>query len=182
MPRNSTSLDAIINRLNDAESRMSLGDFSMARAWFPQYWPGKVEAEILADHGVSTGPEDLTKEFYEEVARLTDYLVDLGDPKTGDPVDDLMEGVNRRARALQLWDWVGIPLRYRNGVVFHISSPGDVFGAPRIESLLASEYITSVAKKTASDEAELQQLRKSRSRWRYAALLLAGLSVLMIFV
>lgn len=181
MPRDSASLVAVIDRLNDAESRISINEFSMARAWFPPYWPGKVEAEILTDHGVSTGPDDLTKEFYEEAARLTDYLVDLGDPKTGDSVDDLMQGVNRRAKALELWDWVGIPLRYRNGVVFHISSPGDVFGAPRIESLLAGEYITSVAKKTASDEAELQQLRKSRSRWRYGALLLAGLSVLMIF-
>lgn len=63
--------------------------------------------------------------------------INLADWQKGAKIESaekMYKGLNRRAFAIQLWDWYTIPWRYKNNSIHIIWSPQDVIGTPIIHS------------------------------------------------
>lgn len=151
--------------------------FSMSQAWFPS---GRVtfEEQILSDFGVDSADSELADEFSEEIQTITEWLE--SEEGWADTAEErVLQGANRWARAIQIWEWAGIPIRFKNGAVYRIIPPRDIAGTPILRTMPADEYVARVAQVTAKYQTELQQMERSVRRWQTAAITL-GLVLLGI--
>lgn len=57
--------------------------------------------------------------------------------------EKMYKGLNRRAFAIQLWDWYAIPWRYKNNSIHIIWSPQDVIGTPIIHSYPVDFFLSN---------------------------------------
>lgn len=149
--------------------------FSMSQAWFPSEGV-TFEEQILSDFGVDIADSDLVDEFSEEIQTITKWL-ESEEGWADTAAERVLQGANRRARAFQIWEWAGIPVRFKNGAVHRIIPPRDVAGTPIIRTMPAEEYVAGVAQVTAKYQTELQQMKRRARRWQMAAVTL-GLALL----
>jgi hypothetical protein len=95
--------------------------------------------EITAsDYGaLAKGDEPVIEQFREEVRAIEDALeihgiqipaVEWLGPSEG--AAHLGRRMNRRAWAIQLWNWYAVPLRFLDGTVVALWAPDDLEGAP----------------------------------------------------
>jgi len=177
-------LVAARSKLVDAESRFTDVPSPFRATW----WPGvpSFEQELLSDYGVPSSMPDLSREFFEEVSAIRDSLEDLGYKVQRAPRqrsgleagERVMEGLNRHAEALHLWDELCFPVRRRGDLAFRIQSPRDAMGTPIIQALPLDDFIRGVTVRTARATIEIAALKKSRAAWRVAAVVL-GLILLV---
>ncbi len=180
-------LVAARSKVAGAESRFADEPSPFRATW----WPGvpTFEQELLSDYGVESSMPDLSKEFFEEVSAIRDSLKELGHKGELAPWQRsgleagkrMMEGLNRHAEALGLWDELCFPMRRRGDLVFRIKSPGDAMGTPIIQALSLDGYVRGVTVQTARAAIEIAALTRSRDKWRVAAAVL-GLILLLVLV
>jgi hypothetical protein len=154
------------------------------------WWPGAAtfEQQLLSDYGVESPMSDLSKDFFEEVSAIRDSLKELGHKvelagwqKSGlEAGERMMEGLNRHAEALALWDELCFPLRRRGDLLFRIQSPRDAMGTPIIQALPVDDYVRGTSIRTARTAVELAGIAKSRDRWRVAAAVLGCILLLIL--
>ncbi len=72
--------------------------------------------------------------------------INLADWQKGTKIESaekMYKGLNRRAFAIQLWDWYAIPWRYKNNAIHIIWSPQDVMGKPIIHSYPVDFFLSN---------------------------------------
>jgi hypothetical protein len=181
-------LAAARSRVGVPESRFAEEPQPFRATW----WPGAptLEQQLLSDYGVESPMPDLSKHFFEEVSAIRDSLKELGHKvqlagwqKSGlEAGERMMEGLNRHAEALGLWDELCFPLRRRGDLVFRIQSPRDAMGTPIIQALPVDDYVRGTSIRTARAAVELAALAKSRDRWRVAAAILGFVLLLVVLI
>jgi hypothetical protein len=129
----------------------------------------------MSDYGVSGGvDEELVEEWSEEVLTIQNLL---DDALPGESPSTAEERVDRtmalRARALAVWDAVGVPIRWREGLVHHIRAPRDLLGTPIIRVLPPQEYAEALATRLWDEVARSAALNKRLRTWRVVAAVLA---------
>jgi hypothetical protein len=154
---------AVRERLKCGRDRIADGPVPSAVKWWPE--PLSVQLELLSDVGVSEGPEELIEEWSEEVLaiqNLLDGVVPNEDPSPGQSgaAYRLERTTALRARAIAVWDQIGVPIRWREGLVHHIHSPNDVLGAPAIRVLPPEAYTEALTERLAAEVAVTDPLRR----------------------
>lgn len=89
----------------------------------------------------------------------------------------MYQSLNRKAKALSLWDWYAVPLRYKNGRVYRIWSPSDVMNPPIIRSLSVKDFLLMLCVRTASDSLEISEMNKKVQFWQ-SMVALAAITIL----
>jgi len=160
-------------KLKDNGDRIAAIPHPFRNTWWPD--EPTMQDELLSDRGISRPPADIEKVFAEEVTAIRDALGELGldsDVADDDAGDRIMRLMNTQAKALSLWDQIGIPVRRLGNVVIRIRAPRDVMGAPIVQALTIDAYIRGAGAKTADDAVKLADLRRQLERWRSATVLL----------
>ena len=182
MSKEPTYADVLVaarSRVAAPESRFADEPQPFRATW----WPGATtfEQQLLSDYGVESPMPDLSKDFFEEVSAIHDSLKELGHKvelagwqRSGlEAGERMMDGLNRHAEALGVWDELCFPVRRRGDLVFRIQSPRDAMGTPIIQALTVDDYVRGSSVRTARAAVDLAALAKSRDRWRVAAAVLA---------
>ena len=84
--------------------------------------------ELHSEYGQPSGPKTLNEEFFAEVRAIQDVLKNSSPlTKTGDELVDagneVEGGMNRRARAMSLWEQIAFPLRRYGDIIFRVRAP-----------------------------------------------------------
>ena len=168
-------------QLSDKGSRIAEDPVPFQLAWWltsPTAMEQHVQ-ELHSEYGQPSGPKTLNEEFFAEVRAIQDVLKNSFPlTKTGDELVDagseVEEGMNRRARAMSLWEQIAFPLRRYGDIIFRVRAPRDISGNPIIEAALTDDFIRGVSTHTAKDKVEIARLQKRLSLWKLIA---AGASV-----
>lgn len=165
--------------LPDGELRFLRSSSPLRLTWFPLE-PSQLQ-EFLSDYNTPDvdEPEEediLRLEWRNEIVAITKILeeIDAHDPTLDQSTAEARfdAGLDRRARALNIWDAYGIPLRLRKQNVFRIVSPRDALGDPVILGVPLSAFIVAMSAKTAHDSRAIARLTRAYRRWRFLTLTL----------
>lgn len=175
--------------LPDGELRFLCSSSPLSLTWFPSQ-PTDLQL-LLSDHSAPDvdEPEEediLRLEWRNEIGAITKVLeeVDARDPSfdQSTPEARFDAGLDRRARALSIWDAYGVPLRLRKNVVFRIVSPRDLLGDPIVLGVPLPFFVVAMSAKTAHDSRSVVQLQRARLRWRSIAFTLGAVSLALLVI
>ena len=132
-----------IKKLKNGENRLAVSDYPLKDACLNGFSAPDISERLLSDYSVPSGNKDIETDYFEEIILLekmmadTNTSINLTDWQKGTKIESavkMYKGLNRRAFAIQLWDWYAIPWRYKNNAIHIIWSPQDVMGSPTIHS------------------------------------------------
>lgn len=185
-----TIITRVREKLGCGHERIS--DAPAALRW--SWWPDKpdLQDELLSDYGIDAGFQVLEKEFREEVQAIRETLDELGhEPEVAawqksstEGGRKMMQSMNQVARALSIWDQIGMPIRRRDNIIFRIWAPHDVMGSPIIKALPVDAFINGAAEQTASNLIEIGRIKRLLEKWRLAAIIcgiLAAVGTIWVF-
>lgn len=170
-------IEKAIEKLKNGENRLSITDYPLTHACLNGFAAPGLSEQLESDYGILAVNIDIKKNFDEEINLLVELMkeakvpVEFADWQKGalrsEAGENMFEGVNRHAFAMQLWDWYAIPWRYRNGSVYIIRSPRDVLGTPIIECYPATYFLTYLSsileQQSVAQDKSLRQLNAWRS-------------------
>lgn len=180
-------ISTIRSKLNCGRDRIA--DTPVGFRW--TYWPTTptFEAQLLSDYGIPSENPELEESFRAEVTAIRETLEELGyEPKLAkwqrgdsEPGRRLMKSMNLAAEALNLWDEIGVPVRFKNGLVYRIVAPRDVLGSPIVDAAPPEVYVREVCEQTARDALEKELLKRRAARWRTGAILCGLVLAFLVF-
>lgn len=173
---------AVRDRLDCGSDRIADGPVSPAAKWWPE--PQNFQVDLLSDLGLTDGPEELVEEWSEEVLaiqNLLDGVVPNEKPSPGqsEAAYRVWRSTVLRARAMAVWEQIGVAIRWREGLVHYIRSPNDVLGAPVIRVLTPEKYVEAL---TAKLKSEIERSASLRTRLRLWQLVAAVLGLVVFFL
>lgn len=144
------------------------------------FWPTQItlENEIVSNYGTDSQHAELQTDFADEVEAIRLALREHweesspNDP-TPDPEDSkerLLRGIDEKAAALSVWDQIGLPLRRKGDMLYHLTAPRDVMGKAIIRQMAVDEFLNFVAYETAETRIEIERLTRHLAAWRLAAI------------
>ena len=118
-------IEEAIKLLPDGEGRFLITEFPLRYTSFNDFFKPAFSEQISSDYGLPSENPQIEKDFFEEIKileelfRKHDTQIDLSDwqetkNKNG---EKLYKDLNRRAYAMQIWDWYAIPWRFKNGFI-----------------------------------------------------------------
>ena len=128
-------IEEAIKRLPDGDKRLALSKFPLNYACLGNFPVPDFSERIASDYGMPAENTEIAKDYYEEISTIEKIMeesnlpISLADWQSGSKIEaakKMHKGLNRRAYAMQMWDWYAIPWRFRNGLVHLIWSPHDV--------------------------------------------------------
>jgi hypothetical protein len=168
-------IEEAIRQLPNGESRLAVSDFPLSYAFLRKFYGPDISERLSSDYSMPSGNDEIEKQYYEEITTIekimveTDVPIGLADWQSNskiESVEKMMKGMNRRAYAIQMWDWYGIPWRLHGDTVHMIYSPHDVMGTPIIHSYAADHFLRSLAEKMEKQHKQAEKLNKQLSFWK----------------
>lgn len=168
-------IEEAIRQLRDGETRLAVSDYPLSHACLNDLYKPDFEEWVLSYSETSSGNEDITKDYYEEITTIEKLMVDAEVPiKFADwqsksnleSLEKIHKGLNLRAYSMQLWDWYAIPWRYKNGFIHLIWSPHDIMGSPIIHSYPASYFLSNLAAKLETEFSQFQRTSRQLTIWK----------------
>lgn len=181
-------IEKAINELKDGENRFCISDFPIRDICLENFPVPDMSENISSDYCISSDNKDIEADYFEEIKLLEKLMIDaeipvnLADWQKGfkiESTEKMLKGFNRRAYAIQLWNWYAIPLRYKNDAICVVWSPSDILGTPIIHSYCVN-YFLAILINQAENQAEgriktLKQLSFWKSFGIIAIIILIGL-------
>ncbi len=178
--------DALVDRLRaslpDGQFRFLQSSWPLRLSWFPRqpsFGQEFFSGYPITDVDEPEEEEILRLEWRSEILAIMEILeqIDAQDSSFDEatPEGRVDAGLDRRVRALRIWDFYGMPLRLRKQNVFRLASPRDVFGDAVVLGVPVLDFLAAVSMKTAEDYTMIARLRRASERWRFVALTLGGL-------
>ena len=187
MAKQPRSIEPPIERLQaqlaDGKRRLVRTDVPLNLAWFlapsarfdepPLDEEGELDLDLMLEEAETDPEGDAVREFWEEIEIIEKWLEESGietpladwqKSRDAPPAEALFRSLNRRALAMRLWDWYGVPIRLKGRWAVRIWSPADPQqGSPRVASMPIKDFLMAVAYRTASDRSERPPQRKGCS-------------------
>lgn len=178
-----------INNLIDGDTRLTLSNYPLSLV------VSELEDEFPGDYYPIS--EKLKKEFYEEIAAITNSMIDKRvpiplfdwqskfiDTNTNKSnidqvpvISDSLREANREIYAVRLWRWYGIPWRFQKNVVQIISPPIDYLDIPWGEELSIQDFVRGIAEELYHKKTKLNKIEVLLERWQTF-----GVSVMIIAI
>ena len=147
-------IEKAIKELKNGENRLAVSDFPLKYACLHGFSTPDISERWSSDYSMPSGNKDIEADYFEEITLLEKLMKDvnvpinLADWQKGTKIElaeKMYKGLNRRAFAIQLWDWYAIPWRYKNNTIHVIWAPQDVMGTPIIHSYPADFFLTNLS-------------------------------------
>jgi hypothetical protein len=168
-------IEEAIRQLPNGESRLAVFDFPLSHACFSEFYGPDISERLSSDYSMPSGNDEIEKQYYEEITTIEKIMVETDVPiglaawqsrSKIESFEKMMKGMNRRAYAIQMWDWYAIPWRLRGDTVHMIYSPHDVMGTPIIHSYAADHFFRLLAEKMEKQHKQAEKLNKQLSFWK----------------
>ncbi len=138
---------------------------------------------LYSERGFLCGNEQVEADFNEEISQIEKLLriheVPLVSRRKGtcEASQKLVDAVNRRSHAINIWTFYAIPWRFDGDLTHIIDPPQDINGSPVIRSLKTSDFIESHLTRLSEAESEICKLRNKYAFWQAATifLIIAGI-------
>lgn len=156
-------IQSAIARLPNGEERLYVSGVPLSDTLLARFSSPDLTEMFLSDSG-TPGAHPAIGEEYEEEINTIEKLIDGFIKKAQqsgdlpDAVEELWRGKNIRAWAMRIWDWYGIPWRFRGGNIYLIFSPQDLFGTPIIHCYEPSVFMQELASKVWSIQKKAKRL------------------------
>lgn len=184
-------IERVIKTLKNGDERFKASKYSLNYLCLKEFLNPDFQEEILSDYGMPSSNKKLEKDFFEELLLLENLLKEMKYPikladwqkrtsiKSG---VDMFKSLNRRAYAIQIWEYYAIPWRYENDNVNFIWPPKDVMGTPVIHSYPVNIFLSQILDRL-EKKFELQvELEKKLNVWRNIALILLVVVGIIVFI
>ena len=168
-------IEKVIKKLKNGENRLAISDYPLKYAYLNGFSAPDTSERLSSDYSMPSGNKDIETDYFEEITLLekmmadADVPINLADWQKGSKIKSaskMYKGLNRRAYAIQLWDWYAIPWRYKNNSIHIIWSPQDVMGSPIIHSYPTDFFLTNLSS-VLKNQAENQiKVLKQLSFWK----------------
>lgn len=185
-------IEEAIKRLPDGENRFALSDYPLSHICLKDFYAPDIAEYLKSDYGRPSSDKEIEKDYYEEISTLEKIMIDadvpisLSDWQTGTNSEAgkrLFKGINRRAYAIQMWDWYGIPWRFKDGFIHLIWSPSDVMGSPIIHSYPVENFLSNLTIKEGKHVQEIEQSNRQLNFWKnFGHIVIAIVSIILIIV
>lgn len=170
-------------KVPNGHQRVSLSPVSLALAEFPQPRMIPYDRQLMSDYGVATEFPEIEAQFYEEVAVFQEALEEP-EPEGSDvqaAIARMNLGLDKRVYAFTNWERYAFPFRAAGDQVVHISAPRDLMGSPIIDALPVSDFVCSVALRSAAASYRVEQLKAQRNFWMIAFFVAAAVAYFALF-
>lgn len=185
-------IEEAIRRLPNGETRLSVTNFPLNYACLSSLYAPDFQERLASDYGVPAGNDEIEREYYEEITTIekimeeTDVPITLADWQSGSKLESaerMYKGLNRRAYAIQMWDWYGIPWRFHNGAVHLIWSPHDVMGSPIIHSYPPSVFLRGLAEGLEKQHCQAEKEARQLNFWKnFGIIILVIVGIILLEV
>jgi hypothetical protein len=144
-------VEDLMIKLKNGEGRFTISNYSQKDTCLNNFPHPDISERLSSDYGVSSDNKNIETEYFEEITLIEKILEDKNFPiKLADwqkrakieSAEKMYKGLNRRAYAMQIWDFYAIPWRYKNNSIHVIWSPHDIMGTPIIHSYSIDSFLT----------------------------------------
>ncbi|HHW68937.1 MAG TPA: hypothetical protein GX747_01170, partial [Tenericutes bacterium] len=150
-------IEEAIKKLKNGENRLAVSDYPLKYACLNGFNTPDFSERLSSNYRMPSENKDIEADYFEEITLLEKMMADANIPinfadwqkgtkiesSIQDTVEKMHKGLNRRALAIQLWDWYAIPWRYKNNAIHIIWSPQDVMGTPIIHSYPVDFFLSN---------------------------------------
>jgi len=165
-------IEEAIKKLKNGENRLAVSDYPLY-ACLNVFGTPDISERLLSDFGAPSKNKDIEADYFEEITLLEKMMADANVPigladwqkritNKYESMEEMFKPFNRRAFAIQLWNWYAIPWRYKNNEIHIIWSPQDVMGTPIIRSYSVDFFLSHFSSILA--EQSESQLKQSESQ------------------
>jgi hypothetical protein len=181
-------VEEAIRRLPNGEARFAAAKYPLGHACLGMFHGPDFMEELNSNYGMPAANKEIEHEFLEEIATLQKIMEEADVPADwqagakSEAAQRVNKGLNRRAHALQVWDWYAIPWRYKNGVIYLIWSPRDVFGSPIIHSYLVNDFLRGLAGKQEALFNQAAQNSKRLALWKNIGIISLTVLGILLFL
>jgi hypothetical protein len=182
-------IEEAIKNLKNGDNRLAVSSYPLKYACLKGFNTPDVSERLSSDYGMSSENKDIEADYFEEITLLEKMMTDANVPiKLADwqrsikteSAEKMYKGLNRRAFAIQLWDWYAIPWRYKNNSVHIIWSPQDVMGMPIIHSYSVDFFLSNFSS-ILENQAENQiKIMRQLNFWKNIGVL--AIIVMVVFL
>ena len=152
-----------IKKLKNGENRLAVSNYPLKYACLNDFTTPDFSERLSSDYSMPSGNKDVEADYFEEITLLEKMMADanvpikLADWQKSELGEKMFKGLNRRAFAIQLWDWYVIPWRHKNNATHVVWSPRDVMGTPIIHSYPTDFFLTNFSS-ILENQAENQEI------------------------
>jgi hypothetical protein len=183
-------IEKAVERLPNGESRFFISRYPIGHACLSGLYQPDLGERLSSDYGMPSEETEIEKDFNTEILTLVDLMkeadvpIDLADWQSGskfEAAEKMYKGMNMRAYAIQLWEWFGIPWRYKNGFLYLIWPPNDVFGTPIIHGYSINNFLEALTNKQEEHFVHLAKLDRKHKFWStFGIITIILLSIVLI--
>jgi hypothetical protein len=182
-------IEEVIDRLDFGETRFIASDYQTTYSCLKDFSGPQVTKSLDFEKFLPVGNEEAKKQFYEEIRTIEQVMIEENVPielddwqkNSGSESDEkLFKEENRRAYAIQIWNWYAIPWRIIGNQVYVIYSPYDIKGAPNIRNYPTEYFLQAIANNMVNRQKIEDRLNKKISFWkRFGVIILILVGLIM---
>lgn len=182
-------IEEAIRRLPHGKTRLAVSNFPLSYACLSELYGPDISERLSSDYSMPSGNEEIEKQYYEEITTIEKIMVEIDVPirlanwqsrSKSEPAEKMMKEMNRRAYAIQMWDWYAIPWRLSGDSVHVIYSPHDVMGTPIIHTYPAHHFLRSLAETMEKQHTQAEKLSNQLSFWKNLGIIVLVVIVIVI--
>lgn len=165
----------VIKKLKNGDSRLAVSNYPLKYACLNGFSIPDIHERLLSDHSMPSSNKSVEAEYFEEITLIEQLMMDasipinLSDWQKGTKIEsteEMYRSLNRRAFAIQLWDWYAIPWRHKDNKIHIIWSPHDVMGTPIIHSYSVDSFLTNLSSVLENQAEKQSKIWKQLGFWK----------------
>lgn len=181
-------IEQAIKELENGDSRLAVSNYPLKHACFNGFHLPTPSERLSSDYSAPSDNRSLEIDYFEEITLIEKLIVEAKVPinlsgwqksKTNESGEKMFKDLNRRAYAIQLWDWYAIPWRYKNNAIHIIWSPQDILGTPIIHSYPTDLFLTQFAFILLKQAENQSKVLKQLNFWKSFGIIV---SIIIIFL
>jgi hypothetical protein len=182
-------IEEAIHRLPNGKTRLAVSNFPLSYACLSGFYGPNISERLSSDYSIPSGNEEIEKQYYEEITTIEKIMVEIDVPirladwqsqSKSESDEKMRKEMNRRAYAIQMWDWYAIPWRLTGGSVHVIYSPHDIMGTPIIHTYPANHFLSSLADMMEKQHSQAEKLSNQLSFWKNFGIIVLVVIVLVL--
>ena len=184
-------IEKAIKKLKNGENRLAISDYPLKYACLNGFTTPDFSERLSSDYSMPSSNKDVEVDYFEEITLLEKMMEEEGVPirladwQKGAKIEStekMYKGLNRRAFAIQLWDWYAIPWRYKDNSIHIIWSPQDVMGTPVIHSYSTDFFLANFADILKNQTENQIKIFKQLSFWKNLGIIAIIIFVIFILI
>lgn len=183
-------IEEAIRRLPNGAERLALSEDPLNQICLKLFETLAPSETLLSDYGVSiNSSKETEKDYFEEIVTIEKIMEESAVPIAlsdwqsriqSEDAEKMHKELNRRAYAIQLWDWYAIPWRFSNNSIKLIWSSRDIIGRPIIREFPVNSFLAIITEIFRKENVEKERLiKKIAFLGKFGAILLIIIGIII---